>query len=391
MFSNEEFEERLEGTNQTVSEAKEIVGEFEQRSALQFRATSNFAQIYKLFHTDVLGNVYYPNEYSGAWIEGENLYVALTDVSDKTINKYTSNLPFPENIKFTKMTKSLNDLELEQSEYLSYFNADNIVTSYIDVKNNKCAFEIENISVDKAYSIIKDTMLSIDPKFPFSADSIVIKQGNLGILDTNIIGGMAARRTGGTFSVGVCGVIVMPSETIYDGFITCGHKKTISEKIQINGNDFGKVSVLRFGDNKNGDFACVSMSSETDTLTNKVYGSSFSATRNITSSKDDVALDTLVMKFGEESGYATAKVIGNNVSKTVSVNDTTKVTIKGLTLCSIESGKSDGGDSGGPYYIKGGEGNNYSFVGVHSGHNSSEFFFTPYVRFKGYFSPKTSA
>ncbi len=390
MYFNEEFEEQLEGTNQTVSEAKEIVGEFEHKSAMQFRATSNYAQIYKLFRTDVLGNVYYPNEYSGAWIEGEDLYVALTDVSDEIINKYTSYLPFPENIKFAKMAKSLNELELEQSEYLSFFNANNIVTSYIDVKNNKCAFEVENISVDNAYSIIKNTMLSVDPKFPFSADSIVIKQGNLGILDTNIIGGMAARRTSGTFSVGVCGEIVMPSETIYDGFITCGHKKTISETIQINGNDFGKVCVLRFGDNKNGDFACVNMSSKTDTLTNKVYGSSSSTTRNITSSNDDVAEGTLVMKYGEESGYATGKVTKNNASKTVSVDDTTKVTINGLTLCSIESGQSTGGDSGGPNYIKGGEGNNYTFVGVHCGHNSSEFYFTPYVRFKSYFTPKTS-
>lgn len=393
MFNNEEFEEKLEGTNQTVSEAKEIIGEFEQKSADQFKATSNYDQIHKLFYTDVFGNVYYPNEYSGAWIEGEYLYVALTDVSDEIIKKYNSNLPFPENIKFTKMDKSLNDLELEQSEYLSFFNANKILTtSYIDVKNNKCAFEVINVPIENAYNIIKSILLSVDPKYSFPIDSIIITQGSVSIPDTNIIGGMAATRSGGTFSVGMCGVIVMPSETIYDGFITCGHKKTISEKIQINGKDFGKVSILRYGEGTNGDFACVTMTSETDKLTNKVYGSSFAYTRNITSTADDVAIGTIVMKFGESSGYATCKVLATNATVSQQIDSTTTVSVKGMTRCSMETGTSAGGDSGGPYYISNGTGNNYKFVGVHSSHSDSDkkTAFTPYVRFKTYFSPKTS-
>lgn len=234
MFSNEEFEERLEGTDQTVSEAKEIVGEFEQKSAVQFKATSNFDQIHKLFYTDIFGNVYYPNEYSGAWIVGADLYVGLTDVSDETIKKYTSNLPFPENIKFEKMNKSVNDLELEQNEYLSFFNANKILTSsYVDVKNNKCAFEVINLPVDKAYEIIKDTLLSVDPKYSFPMGSIIITQGDISIPETNIIGGMAATRSGGSFSVGVCGTIKMTSGTTYNGFCSCGHKKAFQKPFQL--------------------------------------------------------------------------------------------------------------------------------------------------------------
>ncbi len=391
MLNNEEFEERLEGTNQTVSEAEEIVGEFEQKSAMQFKATSNFDQIHKLFSIDVEGNVHFPNEYSGAWIEGEDLYVALTDVSDDTIKKYTSNLPFPENIKFAKMTKSLNNLESEQSEYLSFFNADKMnVSSYVDVKNNKCAFEVINLPVDNAYKMMKDTFLSVDPKYSFPMDSIIIKQGSVYTPDTDIIGGMLATRSGGNFSVGVCGVVLMPSETIYDGFITCGHKKTISETISINGNEFGKVCRLKYKDNQTGDYACVRMTSTTDTMTNKVYGSSFSYTRNITATADDVPVDTVVMKFGSKSGYATAKVYAVNATVSQTVDANTTVSIKGLTQCTLVSGASAKGDSGGPYYISNGSGNSYKFIGVHSSSSGNNISFTPYVRFKNCFYPKTS-
>ena len=61
----------------------------------------------------------------------------------------------------------------------------------------------------------------------------------------------------------------------------------------------------------------------------------------------------------------------------------------------LTSGTSAGGDSGGPYYTQGSAGgNNYNFLGVHWGSNTdsggSNIWFTPYVRFKSYFTVKTS-
>ena len=60
----------------------------------------------------------------------------------------------------------------------------------------------------------------------------------------------------------------------------------------------------------------------------------------------------------------------------------------------LTAGTSGGGDSGGPYYtqdINGG--NSYNFVGVHWGSNvsagGSTIWFTPYVRFKSWFTVKT--
>lgn len=391
MYSNEEFEERLEGTNQTVSEAKEIIREFEEKSGMQFKAISNFEQIHKLFYTDGFGNVYYPNEYSGSWIEGEDLYVALTNVSDEMIKKYTSNLPFPENIKFAKMAKSLNDLDLEQCQYLTILNANKILvtSSYVDVKNNKCVFEVENLPVDNAYKMINNALLSCDPKYSFSKDSIIIAQGSVSIPDTNIIGGMGSTCSGFEFSVGVCGTIKMSSGTTYEGFCSCGHGKSISDTVSINSSEFGTVCLMRYGDNLTGDFACVHMTS-TDTLTNKVYGSSFSFTRNITATADDVPIDTIVMKFGKTSQYATAKVSATNATISHRVDANTTISIKGMTRCTLETGSSAGGDSGGPYYISNGSGNNYKFIGVHSSNSGNSLSFTPYVRFKSYFTPKTS-
>ena len=59
----------------------------------------------------------------------------------------------------------------------------------------------------------------------------------------------------------------------------------------------------------------------------------------------------------------------------------------------MTSGTSAGGDSGGPYYTQrmiGGD--NYNFVGVHWGSNTGDggddVWFTPYVRFKEWFTVK---
>ena len=78
----------------------------------------------------------------------------------------------------------------------------------------------------------------------------------------------------------------------------------------------------------------------------------------------------------------------------VIVTDSSQNTIHGLTKAALTSGTSGGGDSGGPYYTQAADGgNSYNFVGVHKGSSvnsgGSTVWFTPYVRFKSWFTVKT--
>ncbi|MDR2044963.1 MAG: hypothetical protein LBQ15_11530 [Clostridium sp.] len=104
--------------------------------------------------------------------------------------------------------------------------------------------------------------------------------------------------------------------------------------------------------------------------------------------KDDLAQGTFVMKYGFAGGYASGTVEAQDVT----INDGT-YTINGMTQCSLTSGDSIGGDSGGSYYTQN-TGNDYNFVGVHQGisgsGSSKKIYFTPYIRFKAYFTVKTS-
>lgn len=223
----------------------------------------------------------------------------------------------------------------------------------------------------------------------------VFCEGEIVDAEANIYGGMEINRgssSGPGRSIGVSGTFKSNNVT-YNGIITAGHNLETSGSNQIlyrNGSEFGRVSLLMWKDNGNGDWACVRMTSG-DTLTNKIYGSSSAYTRNITNTIDDLAQGMSLMKYGFSSGYAEATVNAQDQT----VTDSSGKTIKGLTKATLTSGTSAGGDSGGPYYTQGSAGgNNYNFLGVHWGSNTdsggSNIWFTPYVRFKSYFTVKTS-
>lgn len=94
------------------------------------------------------------------------------------------------------------------------------------------------------------------------------------------------------------------------------------------------------------------------------------------------------MKFGYANGYATGKV--TSVNATVIEHESGyDYTIKGLIKCSLSTGSSGPGDSGGPYYVL--DNGSYKFVGEHTGTVSGNLYFTPYSSFKKYFTVKTSS
>lgn len=143
------------------------------QSLRQAKANGNFDRIQKLFVTDKAGNTLYPEDYSGAWIDGEELCVALTDTSAEAMEKYKQDLPFPENIKFVKTEKSLNVLEKELNVYFELLKRNGIhCNSYVDVQNSKCVLEVINVPVEDTFDILEK--LGKD----FDKDSVIIKKGS---------------------------------------------------------------------------------------------------------------------------------------------------------------------------------------------------------------------
>ncbi|MDR2044962.1 MAG: hypothetical protein LBQ15_11525 [Clostridium sp.] len=103
----------------------------------------------------------------------------------------------------------------------------------------------------------------------------VIKKGERIETQTSIYGGMEINRgssSGPGRSIGVCGTVINGTYN-YAGIITAGHNLAISRTDQTlyrNNSEFGKVALLMYQQNGNGDWAGVRMTSS-DTLTNKIY------------------------------------------------------------------------------------------------------------------------
>lgn len=154
-----------------------VFDEAAAQSLRQAKANDNFNRIQKLFVTDKAGNTHYPEDYSGAWVDGEYLCVALTDTSAEATEKYKQDIPFPENIKFVKTEKSLNVLEKELNGYIDLLRQNDINCNYyVDVQNNKCVVEVINVPVEDAFDILEK--LGKD----FDKESVIITKGFYGEL-----------------------------------------------------------------------------------------------------------------------------------------------------------------------------------------------------------------
>lgn len=398
-----ELSDNLENEATITAEIQGIedaaIAEYEAKAAIQYEATHAYAALSATFGVTDDGATIYPDDYAGAWIDGADLHVALTSLDASATAKYDEIFNGFDCVMYEEAEYSLNELqEIEDSIFKVLSENYEVTAYYTEVDTNKIIIEAANDlaavedEIDELMNAPQTFLANLENVPPIDADLFVIKQGDHIESQASLIGGMkivAGSSSANVYTIGVCGTIKNGSNT-YSGIITAGHKMALSgsqQTIYRDSKEFGKTTLLMYKENGNGDWAAVRKTNN-DTLSNLIYGSSDAYTRTITATKDDLAKGTYVMKYGCYGGYCTGTVEAQDVTQA----DET-YTIKGLTRCSLDSGSSQGGDSGGPYYTQN-TGNSYNFVGVHKGSsgsgNSKKIYFTPYIRFKTYFTVKTS-
>ena len=378
----------------------------------QAAALEAYSVLCSTFSVDNDGNVTYPNDYAGEWIENNKLHIAIASsgiedvVSLASANSYKNLLNDYNCVVYETAEYSLNELNAIRHSVFAELKEDYaIISHYVDVEENKINLGFLKYDEGDVYdsletlanetSVLNGVLSNGEAKnFDFS-ELFALSEDELVDTEASLRGGMEINRgssSGPGRSIGVCGSFTS-NGTTYNGIVTAGHNLATSGTSQTlyrAGEEFGKVSLLMWRDGANGDWACVRLTND-DTVTNKIYGSSSGYTRNITGTLDDLPVGTAVMKYGFASEYSEATVSAQDVTQT----DSSGNTINGLTKATLTSGTSGGGDSGGPYYTQDADGgNSYNFVGVHWGSNvsggGSSIWFTPYVRFKSWFTVKTS-
>ena len=368
----------------------------------QASALEAYSALCSSFLVDNDGYVTYPDDYAGAWIENNELHIAIAisdnaDVNSSFTDSYGKLLKEYDCVVFEKVKYSLNELNaLRYGIFAELKKNYSVISHYVDVKENKIKLGFLKYDESKVYDSLKSLERAKNATNRLLPDGESKEYDEDECVDTeaSVIGGMKINRgstSGPGRSIGVCGSFTC-NGTTYNGIITAGHNLAVSgssHTLYKDGSEFGKVSLLMWRDGANGDWACVRLTNG-DTVTNKIYGSSSYYTRSITGTLDDLPVGTAVMKYGVTNGYAEATVYAQDVAAT----DSSGYTINGLTIATLTSGSSGGGDSGGPYYTPSAEGgDSYNFVGVHWGSNTggggSNIWFTPYVRFKNWFTVKT--
>lgn len=408
-------------SNSAIIEEDDVEAMFQEYNAVmaeQINATKAYKKLSELFSVSDNGATIYPEKYAGSWIDGSNLVIAVTEKSE--IDYYKDFLSEYDCVEFVVKKYSLRELDVFKRQIANTLrnNTTDVNSYYTDVKENKVVFYVGDDAADTTAiknSVVNniDVARAEERGLQSSSSStvlqsmvddveklLVVKSGGKITPQAYLYGGSQIKRGSATslynYSIGICGTIHL-SHGDYDGIITAGHGMEISgtnQRMYFNGSEFGRTSAIMFRDGGNGDWAAVRITSD-DTMINKVYGSSSSVVRKIVDVENDLTVDTTFFKYGCNGGFCTGTVIAQDVTMPTTWNNEI-IEIDGMTLCTLDSGTSVGGDSGGPYYISNDiGGNNYNFVGVHHGYYYDEdedqeyIYFTPYIRFSSYFTPLT--
>ena len=319
------------------------------------------------FGYDEIGNVNYPEEYAGSWIDGDTLVVALTNMDDNVITKY---LGYAEEysgyISFTEAEYSYNHLS-EAAETIAtklIEDGNNAVVSYsVSELDNNVVIGID-ASVPSTVSYediekITDVPVVFKEDVPVQETILQLEAGK-GLINREHDWGMTLSCSG-TY----CGQPVI---------VTCGHGNTVGDRIL---NEFstpiGKVVFKRDENNNYGDFSFVDFDTK-----GYYFGNLLVDGRKITGSISDPAVNTVLKFRGQMTGYDGYGTVKQREVTTQIKNSTKK--IKGLTRLQITYGNAQEGDSGAPFFQESSNGLKYcgAMMGGKEVDGIFNVYFTPY-------------
>lgn len=330
----------------------------------QCGAVSADIQFLSSIERDEKGCFVFPDNYGGRFVQDDILYICLTDLSETTCTIYESILEgYESNCQFIQVDYSYDELldicqstvdYLEQQkisiEECSIWQSKNKICIGVNGENYANAKNALSKRI-KQYGRSSETAIELELTESSPAEEVTLYGGST-IYSSNA----------GAFTAGVCGTF-RGSPAI----LTCGHGgQDVGDTIRYqnaSGSVIGEVSYYNYSNNGTGDFEIITVTNENMNISGwinnvyKVYGVYPSPAEGVR-----------LLKYGRASNlYATVVVDRENVTIT---EQPSGYKISGLTRCELISGSSQGGDSGGPYFLN--YNGNVLFGGIHSAHLVTE-------------------
>ncbi len=349
-------------------------------------------------------DIKHPEYYAGAYIEGEYLYIMLTD-SDEDIQQEIKDLAgvYSEFVRFERADYSWNQMECIV-EQLNKELRSNITTTFscgIQTKENKIELCIEPEYAYKVteimFRVVPAEICVVNYQKKEQIESriqIEANKTNTSSRSTAIYGGteIASTYNGNTYTetLGYMGTYGIESSAV-KAYVTCGHALTVGGTVkQVEQNSsIGTTSYVRYSDGSYGDFAIITANNNYS-LTNKVLLDG--STVSIYAVDLEPAENTYVYVSGKEalkSGKSAYCRIKNTSESYTSYSEYLQswVTINGLMSVTPEKRNNaivylKNGDSGAPVFRKAaGNTDAYIICGIFCAKGDTEdAFFTPWSR-----------
>ncbi len=376
-----------------------------------------------LWQTFTLGEngmpIAYPEEYGGAFIDGELLYIYIVGLNDELEAKYMEICKGSPVVRFLEADYSANYLMTLYDVVAEYENEYSITSYGIDFKNNRFRIELngipaaESANVDgigeankvvRTYDTQRNELMS-----KLGAPAVAIEAGAYAeTTSTNIYGGQkilfadydgeilendwGSIAIAGTFSTGQPAILTAGHCFLNSDGESGIHARTAIH--QPSNTTIGNYAVAQYYKDETGDYAIVPISSSSLIGTNDIYYDFSLSTpilSNVTGMATSFAAGQLVFFSGSTTDYTT---FGYLKSYTERVNyGTEAIPLYIYGLCTVDSGSSamlvKDGDSGGPAFISAGNTSNYFIAGNISGrkHMDADFSHNQVEINESYFSP----
>lgn len=315
----------------------------------------------------------YPNEYGGAYIDGDVLCVLIVDPQPnathtvESAEKYLlSCVPRAENnILFRTVQFSYNELLNIRDNTSATLSAAGIGLSFAGINDEKNLVDIGVIPSDyrTAQAIIEnDDVLCKSPITIISAE----RQQPM----VTVRGGDALVKSNGT---GISTIGFIGTYNGNNAILTCGHgnwdNNDLYWKSVSSSRKLGPRVAYQYANNEAGDWSIIQVTtSQTLTPTARWASNSYYTVKRV---DNRVAQNTTVYNYGKNGGRCTHTVTNSNID----IYHSATFVVKNMVQCSTTSGTVKNGDSGGPVYYTTTDG--VIACGVLSGSSSTTMAFCP--------------
>ena len=380
-----------------VSSDKTIMDELETLAYAQKDAVEAYNVLYNSFYASDSMEPTYPNNYGGAHIEDNILYIHIVEKEEQDLTPYQAILAdYLDDVAFVDAKHSLesliyaaehiySDLKAQSIDVVKcgVLESENVVT--IGILEQETKLQSRKM-IEKAETVYKRSLQNeIDVPVRFTSETI-----------PNVCAGIRGGSRLVDYTVGTCGT--------YEGepaIVLCGHGLSLGSALYTANSSnvaetlVGTVDFHQFADNENGDYSFVKLEEGWSVMP---YVGPASSLYTITGTMDAPPQGTYVGKYGARGGsaYGTSQGPNAGLVRTFLIRTSSGgyayIEIKGLIEVDIAAGTVEEGDSGGPVFVPNNdEAMGARFCGVVSSRESIAnevvaYYFSPYqyIRQRGF-------